>query len=282
MIKALIAHPLTRGLDLDDPATTGLRRRIIEDKQLLREIYTEWYGMIARAIPEGPGHVLELGSGPGFLADFVSGLISSDTFRCPGIRIVADGLHLPLAPGTLRGIAMTNVLHHLPDVRRFFSEAAASVRPDGVIVMVEPWVTPWSRLIYTRLHHEPFEPDASDWEFPSTGPLSGANGALPWILFERDRQQFEREFPQWSIESIAPLMPFRYLVSGGISLRSLMPAWSSAPWRALEGAMGGWSARMAMFACIRLRRVENDADGNGDGGSRRGVMSASAQQTRSE
>ena len=282
MIKALIAHPLTRGLDLDDPATTGLRRRIIEDKPLLREIYTEWYAMIARAIPDGPGHVLELGSGPGFLADFVPGLISSDTFRCPGIRIVADGLHLPLAAGTLRGIAMTNVLHHLPDARRFFSEAAACVRPDGVIVIVEPWVTPWSRLIYTRLHHEPFEPDASDWEFPSTGPLSGANGALPWILFERDRPQFEREFPQWSIESIAPSMPFRYLVSGGISLRSLMPAWSSALWRALEGAMGGCSARMAMFACIRLRRVENEADGNGDRGSRRGVMSASAQQTRSK
>jgi hypothetical protein len=42
-------------------------------------------------------------------------------------------------------------------------------------------------------------PDAADWSFPAVGPLSGANGALPWILFERDRARFEREFPQWVI-----------------------------------------------------------------------------------
>ena len=39
---------------------------------------------------------------------------------------------------------------------------------------------------------------------------SGANGALPWILFTARSRQFEREFPQWSVELIEPLMPFRY------------------------------------------------------------------------
>jgi hypothetical protein len=61
--------------------------------------------------------------------------------------------------------------------------------------MIEPWVTPWSRLVYTRMHHEPFVPAAAQWEFLTTGPLSGANGALPYILFSRDRAQFELEFP---------------------------------------------------------------------------------------
>jgi hypothetical protein len=57
--------------------------------------------------------------------------------------------------------------------------------------MIEPWVSTLSRPIYTRLHHEPFNPDAKDWSFPDTGPLSGANGALPWIIFQRDRHHFE-------------------------------------------------------------------------------------------
>jgi hypothetical protein len=148
------------------------------------------------------------------------------------------------------------VLHHVSDPRRFFAQALQCVRPGGAIVMVEPWVTPWSRLIYTRLHHEPFHPEAEDWEFPSTGPLSGANGALPWILFERDRARFEQEFPQWSIELIAPLMPFRYLVSGGLSMRSLMPGWSTVFWSNLEKLIGGPRGRMAMFARIVLRRRE--------------------------
>ena len=125
------------------------------------------------------------------------------------------------------------------------------------MVMIEPWVTPWSRVIYTRLHHEPFEPETKDWEFPSTGPLSGANGALPWIVFERDRARFEQEFPQWSIELIAPLMPFRYLVSGGVSLRSLMPGWTTGFWRSLDELVGGQRGGMAMFARIVLRRLES-------------------------
>ena len=56
------------------------------------------------------------------------------------------------------------------------------------------WVTRWSRWIYGRFHHEPFDPQRADWEFPLSGPLSGANGALPWIIFQRDREQFEREW----------------------------------------------------------------------------------------
>jgi hypothetical protein len=200
--------------------------------------------------------VLEIGSGPGFLSDFVSGLISSEMFVCPGVRVVLDGRHLPFRIGVLRAITMTNVLHHLPDPRRFFSEAQKCVRSGGAIVMVEPWVTPWSTLVYTRLHHEPFHPEAPNWEFTSTGLLSGANGALPWILFERDRTQFEREFPQWSVETIVPFMPLRYLLSGGVSMRSLMPGWSSSFWSGVEKVMGVSADRMAMFARIVLRRLE--------------------------
>jgi hypothetical protein len=255
MLKTWLVHPLARVLDVDDPSTTTRRRQIIEQKPFLRDIYIDWYSAVARAIPPGPGRVLELGSGAGFLRDFVPGIIASDTFLCPEISVVLDGLRLPFGPRTLRAIAMTNVLHHLPDVRRFFDEASFCVRPGGAIVMVEPWVTRWSRTVYTRLHHEPFRPDDARWEFTSTGPLSGANGALPWILFERDRDRFAREVPGWRVELVEPFMPFRYIVSGGMTLRPLMPGWTSGLWSRLESVMGDTAARMAMFARIVLRRM---------------------------
>lgn len=254
ILKSWLAHPLTRGLDIDDPRTTQLKRRIIQEKGFLRQIYEEWYVAIAAALPSGTGPVLELGSGAGFLSDFVPGLITSEVFYCPGVDAILDGLHLPFADGALRGVVMTDVLHHLHQPRFFFSEAARCVEPGGVIVMVEPWVTPWSRLIYERLHHEPFRPDAAEWGFPSTGPLSGANGALPWILFERDRAQFESEFPEWQIQSIRPTMPFRYLLSGGLSLRSLMPSCSFGVWRRLENVLRPWMNSQGMFAQIVLQR----------------------------
>ena len=149
---------------------------------------------------------------------------------------------------------MTNVLHHLPDARRFFRQAGECVRPGGVVVMIEPWVNAWATFVYTRLHHEPFRPDAKEWGFPSAGPLSGANGALPWIIFERDRTRFEQEFPEWKIEVVAPMMPFRYLLSGGVSLRGLMPGWSSPLWRSLESIAHAGAPQLGMFARIGLRR----------------------------
>ena len=253
IFRKLLAHPLTRGVDLDDPRTTALRREIVRSKLFLKRIYDEWYAALAADVPGGEGRVLELGSGAGFFDEVVAETITSEIFLTPGIKVVLDGLQLPFADRSLRAIVMTDVLHHLPDVRRFFGEAARCVRPGGVVAMIEPWVSGWSKIIYTRLHHEPFRPDAAEWSVPTTGPLSGANGALPWIVFQRDRAIFERDFPQWRVERIRPMMPLRYLVSGGVSMRTLVPAFAFAPLRAMERAMG---AAGAMFAHVVLRRVE--------------------------
>lgn len=253
-IKNVLAHPLTRGVEIDDPRATELRRRIVREKVFLRKIYEEWYSILARTIPEGGGRVLELGSGAGFIGEFVPAAMTSEIFLCPGIDVVMDAQRMPLAAGSLKAVVMTDVLHHVPDVRRFFAEATRCVRSDGVVSMIEPWVSGWSKLVYKRLHHEPFEPKAKTWEFPATGPLSGANGALPWIVFVRDRERFESEFPLWRIERIEPFMPARYLISGGVSMRSLMPGWSFAMWRGVEGMLKGWNDRVAMFAHIVVRR----------------------------
>ncbi len=253
MIKSFLAHPLTRGLDLDSPGTTALRRQVINEKPFLKKIYNEWYKDISEALPDGQGHVLEIGSGAGDLSERMP-LITSDTFFCPNIQVALDGQHLPFLGGGLRGIVLVNVLHHLPKVRLFFKEATRCVAPGGVIIMVEPWVTNWSRIVYRWLHSEPFDPKMKTWEFASSGPLSGANGALPWIVFERDRDRFEEEFPEWRVREIKLGMPFRYLASGGISMRNLMPGWSYGLWSAFENFLHPIMDKLAMFAFIVLVR----------------------------
>jgi len=268
-LKSWLAFPSTVGLDLDDPRTTELRRRIVREKGFLRRLYTEWYRRMAAGLPderEVSGPVLELGSGPGFLSEFVHGLITSDVFPCPGVQRVIHAHQLPFAAGELRGIAMTNVFHHMPDVNRFLAEATRCVRPGGAVVMLEPWLTRWSRFVYRRLHHEPFDCQARAWSFPESGPLSAANGALPWIVFHRDRDVFRQRFPRWRIESVQLMMPFTYLLSGGVSMRSLAPGWLYAPWRAIEGLLSPWRQHLAMFALIVLRRGGTAAD-RSDGGS---------------
>ncbi len=253
-LRRPLAHPLTASLAVDDPATTELRNQIIASKPFLRSIYDEWYSLLSNELPAGEGPVLELGSGAGYCERFIPNLITSEIFSCSRAKIVVDAQKMPFADGSLRSIVMTNVLHHMAHVESFFAEAARCLRKNGKVLMIEPWVSPWSRLVYTRLHHEPFHPDATDWSFSSTGPLSGSNSAMPWIVFVRDRHKFELLFPKPTVERIRPFLPFRYLVSGGVGLRSLMPGFMHAAWARLERLLESQMPRVAMFAFISLRR----------------------------
>jgi SAM-dependent methyltransferase len=255
LLRRWLAHPLTVGHDLDDPATTELHRQIVASKPFLRAIYDEWYSMLAAELPPVDGTVLELGSGAGHIQRFIPDAITSEILFCSGMKLIADAQQLPFGDTSLRAIVFTDVLHHMPDVRRFFEEARRCLKPGGRILMIEPWVSGWSRLVYGKFHHEPFRPDSAEWTFPSSGPLSGANGALPWIVFERDHAKFEVEFPEFAIEQVRPFMPLRYLLSGGVALRNLVPAFTYPIWKGLEGTMSGLMPRVAMFAFISVRRV---------------------------
>jgi SAM-dependent methyltransferase len=241
-------------MDLDDPATTHVRRRIIQEKRFLNRIYREWYREILTWLPDGSDPVLEIGSGAGFLDEHLPQAITSDVFFCPWLRVVLDARRLPFASGSLRTIVMSNVFHHIPDVRRFLKEALRCVRSEGRLILIEPWVTAWSRFVFRRLHHEPFDPDAGNWRLEQESPLSSANGALPWIVFERDRNLFQERFPEWKVLRVQPRMPFRYLLSGGVALRSLMPPATFEFWRGVERMLEPWMRSWAMFALIVTER----------------------------
>lgn len=250
-----LTHPLARRLSPDDEIAPAVHRLIIREKALLRDVYDEWYRALAAEVGQARP-VLELGGGAGYLQEFIPGLISSDVRATPAADLLLDAHAMPFGDAALGAIVMTNVVHHLPEAGAFFQEAARVVRPGGVIAVIEPWVTPWSSWVYRTLHHEPFEPGASEWEFASTGPLSGANGALPWMMFERDRSRFEREHPGWQVESVRPGWPLRYLLSGGVSIRNLVPSWGHGLWRGVDRTLERWPNHWAMFALVVLRRRE--------------------------
>jgi SAM-dependent methyltransferase len=254
-----LAHPLTRGRGLDDPATTELRRRIILGKPALRAIYGDWYRLLLSRLPSAPGAVLELGTGAGFLKHLLPGLIASEILAVRGVDLVCDGARLPFASGALRAIVMVDVLHHIPDAEAFLAEAARCLRAGGRLLMIEPWPTPFSLQVYRRLHHEPFEPGATEWRFPASGPLSSANGALPWMIFARDRERFQARFPELSLIESRPFMPLRYLFSGGVGNRVGAPGWADALLRRLEGESRLLRRLAAMFALLVIERRDAQA-----------------------
>ena len=238
----------------DAQRATLRHRRILESNAFLRKVYVNWYRIIRSAAPTGAGAVVEIGSGPGFLRAVLPEAVTSDVFPCPGSDAVINAHALPFAADTLRAIVMTNVFHHLRDPGRFLGEAARCLRRGGRMIAIEPWVTPWSRFVYGHLHHEPFDPDAA-WRLDDGDPLFQANNALAWIVFHRDHKRLLLDFPSLRLAAIRPMTPLVYLLSGGMSLRPLMPGWSYTFWRSLEACLLPFVGVSALFALIVVEKV---------------------------
>jgi SAM-dependent methyltransferase len=256
ILEFILKHPLEKNIDLDDPSLFAIRKTIILQKKFLYLIYKEWYEQIISNIPDSYGAVVELGSGAGFIEEIIPQVIKTEICWTKNVHLAMDARIFPFKSKTIKAILMTDVLHHIPEPRLFFAEACRCLKPGGTIAMIEPWPTLWSKWVYKNFHHEPFEPNAQSWDFPSSGPLSGANGALPWILFHRDREIFLQEYPQLAIEEVKILMPFRYLLSGGVSNKSLSPDWSFPLWSAFERVLEPFLDHMGMFALIVLKNAE--------------------------
>ncbi len=257
-IKSFLAHPLTHGLDIDSPEMTIRRSIIIRQKGFLKYFYRKCYHSIAALLPNKiDGPVLEIGSGGGFLKECIPGLLTSEILRIPSADVICDGQKLPFKSASLRAIVMLDVLHHIPCVKSFLDTAARCVKPGGTVILIEPWNTRWSQIVYRYLHHEPFDQNTAKWNLPSSGPLSQANSALPWIIFERDREIFKQQFPVWQIEKTDLHSPLSYLLSGGISYRVSLPAILFNPCIALENLLKPWMGFCAMFATIVLIRKSN-------------------------
>ena len=241
-------------LPLDSPERTVLHREIILSKPFLVKLYKEWYQNFLNVIPELPeGKMIELGSGGGFLKDLNKDIICSDILPLPTNDMTFSALDMPFKDGELSAIFMIDTFHHIPDSEQFLKEANRCLAPGGRIVMVEPANSAWGRFIYRNFHHEPFEPKGG-WTIPSSGPMSDANGALPWIVFERDRAEFEKKFPQLEIVKIKYHTPMRYLLSGGVSFKPLVPKFSFGIIKACEKMALGMSRQLSMFMTIDVRK----------------------------
>jgi SAM-dependent methyltransferase len=242
---------------LDDPGRISEIRAAIARKRSLQRFYERNYQRYGEALARCPqaGIALELGSGGGFAKEAIPGLITSDVLPYYGIDMVVDGTHLPFRSETLRFIGMTNVFHHVPDVELFFAEAERCLEPGGRVLIIDQHVGLISRLILGYLHHEPYDPDAAEWRFRSDGPLSGANGALAWIVFVRDRQRFSRLFPRLAVAAYRPHTPLSYWLAGGLKRWNLVPGWATGAADALDAVLLRCSEELGSFADVELIKV---------------------------
>lgn len=242
--------------DIDSPQRTLFHREIILKKPILKKLYLEWYDIFIQQIKSLPkGKVVELGSGGGFLKSIEPLVITSDIIPLPHTDLTFSALNMPFKDSELSALFLLDTFHHIPDSYKFLKEAERVLKKGGKIIMIEPANSFWGRLIYKNLHHEPFD-EKGDWNIPESGPMSGANGALPWIVLERDAILFHKHFPNMKIEKITYHTPFRYLLSGGVSLKTIFPGWSFGFLTLIDRLFSSISKELSMFMTIKLVKLK--------------------------
>jgi len=252
-LRSALTHPLARDLDLDSAEATVVHARMIREKPFLRRLYVHYYDQyeacIARATPGGI--VLEVGAGGGFYSEVRPKAVSLDLRAGANVDLIGSALELPLCDGSTSAIVMLNVLHHLPDPIAFFHECQRVLKPGGRVCLIEPYAGPLSRRLIRPLHHEPWD-ETAGWSLPPAGPLTGANMAMPWIIFSRDRARYDREMPHLPIDRFELHTYVLYLLSGGVSMRSLLPGALFRPMERLERLFSPASPLLASMMTIEL------------------------------
>lgn len=240
--------------DLDSPERTITHQKIIREKYFLRKLYEEWYTVFSSSISALPaGKMIELGSGGGFLKEVIPSVLCTDILELPSNDLTFSALEMPFANNEISAIFMIDTFHHIPDSKLFLTEVNRVLKKDGMLIMIEPANSFWGRFIYRNFHHEPFEP-SGNWKIPPSGPMSGANGALPWIVFERDYEEFKRCFPNFSMEKIQYHTPFMYLISGGVSFKQVFPNFFYPVFRSVDKFLPLINKQFSMFTTITIRK----------------------------
>lgn len=234
-------------------------RKIWNQKKILRDIYHGWYRMIIENIAKD-GLTLEIGAGGGNLKGYYPNLIASDYTYCEWLDVVLDAQELPCKDNSLENIVVVDVLHHLEYPLLFLQEAQRVLKNNGRLIMLEPYISPFSYLIYNYLHEEDvdFKVDLFNQERTASRiqkkPFDG-NSAIPTIIFFKGIKKFKQKYPYFQIVKQKLLSTILYPLSGGFEHKCLIPNWSVPFFLTLERALSPFSKLFAfrMFLVLELK-----------------------------
>jgi len=217
-IKKFLISKKKENDELDSSDTNETNKVILNKNLILKNFYKDCYKIFKGEIKDSDQlKILEIGSGAGFIKEFIPNAITSEIIQLEGVDLTINAERLPFSDKNLDVIILLNVLHHIPNPEKFLSECYRVLKYEGQILLIEPSNTWFSRIIYKNFHHEDFD-ENSGWHLKKNGGrLSNANQAIPYIIFERDSKIFKEKFNGFSLMKKYKFKPIHYVLSGGFS-----------------------------------------------------------------
>lgn len=215
-------------VDQETQATLKNRERLFSNLNLLywyKKLYEEQFGGFSDISEK---QILEIGSGTSPLKIYYPNVKSSDIMDLKYLDYVFDAQEIDLVPhikdNSLDIITMTNVLHHLNNPCDFLLKTSKKLKKGGLIIFTEPYFSVLSKFIYIYMHHEHTDLKIEKPELPEVkGPLSSANIALPYLIFNGKWVDSLRGIYYFSQKDCLYFSSISYMITGGISRKFYVP-----------------------------------------------------------
>jgi SAM-dependent methyltransferase len=241
----LLLEPKLQGIDLQGFERIALHAEILAKKPLIREVFRDFYDTSISLdriyFDDVEGYLIELGAGTSLFKKYYSGVISTDVQPAPQLDAVIDAQDMNLRDESVRAVFAINCFHHFANPCKFFDELLRVLKPGGGCVLIDPYFGLLSRILYKRLFSsEAYDCSARDWGYCAdhTEKSARPNQALTYVVFFRDRAKFDALFPQLEIVHSRVLPNYiRYLLSGGLNFRQVVPSFLTPFLRKLEVAL---------------------------------------------
>lgn len=228
-------------------------RQIWAQNHLLRNLYESWYRKMIHHASPVPGVRLEIGGGIGNLKEYDPSIVTTDVVRYPWIDAQSDAQALPFRDQSVANIFLFDVLHHIPSPMTFVEEATRVLVLGGRMVIMEPYISPFSNIVYSICHPENHDLSTDPFSAASGGPVDPLDGdqAIPTVMFWKRQRDFEIRFPTLCFEHTERLAFLAYPLSGGFRRRALLPSVLLQKLNTWESKVPFLSSAMA-FRCLTV------------------------------
>lgn len=223
-----LSEPLLADMDVDGMSRLDLHRTMLANKRMLRDVFIEFHHLFKKLDQQffsGKGAEVELGAGISPMRDSYPNVLATDIVDAHHLDKVINAEAMDLPDNSVRTIYGQNCFHHFPHPDKFLFELERVLIPGGGAILLEPYYGPFASFLFKRLFRtEGFDKAFPSWETPVEGPMNGANQALSYIVFVRDRAELERKHPSLKIVHEQRVGNYlKYVISGGLNFRQLLP-----------------------------------------------------------
>ncbi|PLC52494.1 methyltransferase [Pollutimonas nitritireducens] len=255
-----LRDPSVKILDVDGEGRLIAHSSVLRRKRLLREVFSEFHHLfhsLDEQFLSAKGLRIEIGAGVAPIRESYADVLATDIVSGPGLDRTLNAEDMDLESGSVRVVFGQNCFHHFPHPDRFFQQLEKVLPPGGGAILLEPYYGPFATFLFKRLFRtEGYDKKFQSWETPLIGPMNGANQALSYIVFIRDRQSFECKFPTLKIvhQQTCPNY-LKYMLSGGLNFRQMCPNWASPIISILQWMLSPLNRWLALHHVVVLKKV---------------------------